>query len=322
MSDQDRSIKDQGREQASTGSRPSHNSEDDALNRRGVEYIFETPQEVSGKSSIAQFEKWTWTRLEYLARSPRRIRILRYLRNNSEQRETISEDLDIPQSTLIRTLKEMTEYGWITKVSSGEYTVTSMGSAIADMFGDFYMRFEVVASLSQLHKLLPEELMEQNPFSKDDLGIINPSDIITCIATPDSPYAPMQRFAEKFRTADVNNIFLGVSNPLYYNLISKSINNNSSIKLFIPREVGRDIFKGNRLNQPLFNNSISVSFTGNKFQYCGLTTDDSLLIEGLNKDMKSQIVVELPRTYDTVEDWTSYIISHLEEKSTSVENIN
>jgi predicted transcriptional regulator len=67
-----------------------------------------------------------WSRVEYISRSKNRVQILQYLLEHKNS-DNITDDLDIPRSTIIRTLGELSEYGWISGLNSGSYQITQGG---------------------------------------------------------------------------------------------------------------------------------------------------------------------------------------------------
>lgn len=293
--------------------------ENSDLKRMISEFNPEDSQTADVETFVAPPEQWSWTRLEYLTRSPKRIRILRYLQEQPGEKSELADQLDIPRSTLLRTLKEMSEYGWTTEIENGVYDITPIGSVVVDLFCEFYTHFRSVFGLAQLYHVLPSSLTENYVTEFKYLCDINLSEVTVCLSTSAAPYAPMRRFAEKVKESDVNCVFLGTSNPLYNDPIQQRLEEGSINQLIIPEDIVNVFLQDEELNSRFTDRSVSVAITENKFRYAGLTTNDFLLIEGLDSNMKSQIVVELPFTSDIVSDLASQLIGQLEENAASFE---
>lgn len=277
----------------------------------------EDSEAVDVETPLALPAEWSWTRLEYLTRSSKRIRVLQYLQEQSGEKSELAEQLDIPRSTLLRTLKEMSEYGWTVETKNGVYDITPIGSIVIDLFEKFYRKFKPIAGLAQLYHILPAELTDECSVEFEKLNAIDPSEITVYLATSVSPYVPMRRFAERIQTRDISCVFLGTSNPFYNVPVRQLLKEGSIDKLIIPRANVEPILQYENCESRPIDQSVSVSITENNFRYGGFTTNDSLLIEGLDGNMKSQIVVELPFTSSTVSDLASQVIGQLEENATS-----
>jgi len=230
------------------------------------------------------------------------------LDEDARRKGELSEILSIPRSTLLRTLKEMIEHGWVTELQNGVYETTSAGARTVDMFEGFYSQFHSLAGLTQLAQVLPPELTDCPEFRsllQENLGY---DEIRTYITTSDSPYEPMRRFAEKLRSAEIECLFLGVANPFYNNPLQDSLEDGSISELIVSRNVVDSISRRDKLVDILTKETVTVSVKEDPFRYSGFTTEQKLVIEGTGEDeMTTQVVVELSLVEDAVREWSKYI---------------
>lgn len=68
--------------------------------------------------------------IDYLTRSPRRIRVLERLHESSRSRRDLKEGVEASRTTLSRMLADFEERGWVTR-SNGEYRTTPEGDLVA-----------------------------------------------------------------------------------------------------------------------------------------------------------------------------------------------
>lgn len=282
----------------------------------------ESDSPVSGRSDsgrpVPSFETWSWEPFEYLARSPKRIRVLHALEEGSCRKADLVDGLNISRSTLLRTLKEMTEYVWVTEVQNGLYDTTPTGKKTAALVEEFYGQFHTLTGLTQLDQVLLSELTDCTEFrSLLQAGVVH-TGITIYVSTPDAPYEPMQQFAKGLRSAEIDCLFLGVPNPFYTEPIRDLLKEESVSKLTISRNIVSAIVEREQLTNIHARGSVSLSITEDSFRYGGYLTDRELVIEGIDEaDSMTQIVVELPFRSDIVEEWADHILSTLKTDADS-----
>ncbi|RYJ08254.1 hypothetical protein ELS19_16975 [Halogeometricum borinquense] len=262
--------------------------------------------------TVPSFENWSWEWLEYLARSPRRIRVLHVLDENAHRKGELSDTLNIPRSTLLRTLREMIGYGWVAERQTGLYEITLAGGLVVDVFEEFYRQFHSLAGLTQLEQVLPSELTNCPEFQSLFQRRVGYDEASTYVSTADSPYEPMRNFAEKLRSEDIECLFLGVANPFYSDSLRRSLDDGSISELIVSRNVMDDISQRESFDDLRSVAGGSLSIAEDTFRYNGFTTGQTLVIEGLNEeDLMTQVVVELSLTVDTVREWSERISTTL-----------
>ncbi|GGN10307.1 hypothetical protein [Halarchaeum nitratireducens] len=276
----------------------------------------ESHSPISGESDSGRpapsFENWSWEWLEYLARSPKRIRVLHVLDENTHRKGELSDTLNIPRSTLLRTLREMREYGWVIERQNGLYEITLAGSGIVDMFEEFYRQLHSIAGLTKLEQVLPLKLTDCPEFRSLLQGDIGYDEISTYVSTADSPYEPMRQFAEELRSTDVECLFLGVANPFYSDALERALESDSISSLIVSRNVVNELSRINTFDNIRVERSDLTTITEDQFRYNGFTTAQNVVIEGLNEDdLMTQVVVELSLTVDIVREWFEHIGSTL-----------
>lgn len=97
--------------------------------------------------------------VEYLARSPNRVRVLKAMDTDSYTRSELRELTGISQPTLGRILDGFERRGWIRK-SGTVYQRSRLGSLLADAFGHLLDTVETVQKLAELEERLPTERMD------------------------------------------------------------------------------------------------------------------------------------------------------------------
>jgi len=269
-------------------------------------------------SPAVLFKDWSWNRFEYLARSPKRIRVLHVLKEDSCRKGTLADELNIPRSTLLRTLKEMGEYGWVVEMQNGIYEITPSGEQVVDIVDRFYKQFHSLAGLTQLDQVLPSKLTDCAEFRSLLQECRNSIGVTTHMSAPDAPYEPMQRFAEGLRSAEIECLFLGVTNPFYKNPLQDLLRERAVSEVAISCSVVDTLCQYEQLSSIDGDGSVSVSVTEDSFEFGGYRTSEEFVVEGLDEDHKTQVVVVLPLTSRAVVEWSDYIISDLKAEASGL----
>ena len=93
----------------------------------------------------------------YLSRSETRIRLLDVLRAAPHAPRTLAERIDIPRSTLRRTLTEMVERGWVERTLDGEYVLTASGEHVAAETEQYLDAIRAIRTLGDAVAWLPSD---------------------------------------------------------------------------------------------------------------------------------------------------------------------
>lgn len=104
--------------------------------------------------------------VEFLARSPHRVEVLRRLHEGPWGRPDLHEETGISQPTLGRVLDSLEERYWV-EHQGGEYRLTAFGALMAEAFDDLLETVETLHKLSEVGPLLPTDAMD---FDLERLG--------------------------------------------------------------------------------------------------------------------------------------------------------
>lgn len=131
--------------------------------------------------------------LEFLARSPNRIRVLDALTQGPVGRYDLEESTGVTRATLGRILDDFGERGWVVE-SDREYETTQLGSYVSREMTGVLSRFEPVPDLNEVAQWFPEEGFDF------DLGNLAGATIFR--ATKSNALAPTAHISNRIRTAD------------------------------------------------------------------------------------------------------------------------
>lgn len=97
--------------------------------------------------------------IEYLARSPSRLRVLRSIQEADRTRDELKEVTDISRVTLSRVLASFEERGWIER-KNGDYEATSEGAFVATEVSKLLGNLRTLEHLDGAMKWLPVEAFD------------------------------------------------------------------------------------------------------------------------------------------------------------------
>lgn len=130
----------------------------------------------------------------YLVRSQYRLTMLLATTDRPRSKSDFEELTEVSSSTIRRTLRAFEDREWI-RENESQYEVTELGTFMASTMEDFVARMETERDLRSIWHLLPGD---QTGFSIEMC-----SDAVVTVATPDDPYAPINRFESLLRKADM-----------------------------------------------------------------------------------------------------------------------
>ena len=131
--------------------------------------------------------------LEFLARSPNRIRVLETLIDGPIDRYQLEEDTGVSRATLGRILDAFLERHWIVE-DDRAYKTTQLGAYVAREITGVLKDFEPVPVLNKVAQWFPEEGFDF------DLGDLAGATVIR--STKSDALAPTTHIANRIRTAD------------------------------------------------------------------------------------------------------------------------
>ncbi|WP_232685680.1 helix-turn-helix transcriptional regulator [Halobacterium zhouii] len=141
--------------------------------------------------------------IEFLARSPNRVRLLEAIREaGTIEKQTLQNQFDMVRTTLVRNLETLEERGWVQASSQGTYTLTCAGEVVAESFSEVMDTVRITKRLQPFLKWLPSDEFDL------DLRLLADAEI-TCSTTND-PYAPVQEHVKKIKQTERARIFLSV----------------------------------------------------------------------------------------------------------------
>lgn len=141
--------------------------------------------------------------IEFLARSPNRIRVLETLSNGPHTRQELQEAVGASQPTLARILSDFDDRNWI-EHAGGSYETTHLGSFVASGFRSLLSVIETEAQLRDVVGLLPMD--------RFDFGLERLEDARITTPTQADPGRPLNRAIELAAGAETHRIVSYVLN--------------------------------------------------------------------------------------------------------------
>ncbi|PSP96202.1 hypothetical protein BRC94_13505 [Halobacteriales archaeon QS_5_70_17] len=142
--------------------------------------------------------------VEFLAGSRHRVAVAECLREGPARPSELEEQIGASRATVQRALSGLSERDWVRK-RTGEYRLTAAGRLVLRAYGEFVAVAETVDAVSGPLALL-DPAVEDPPIAAVRAATVT-------VADATSPHAPIERYAEALRGADVD-LFCGVS-PIY-----------------------------------------------------------------------------------------------------------
>lgn len=130
--------------------------------------------------------------IEFLARSPNRVAVLRLLADGRCTRNDLAVETGASQATLGRILRDFEERSWIRRVDD-RYVATVTGELVAEGVLDLVAILEVETSLRDVVPYLPAGAL--------DFDLRRLADATVTVPSATKPNAPVQRLLELLRDA-------------------------------------------------------------------------------------------------------------------------
>ena len=131
--------------------------------------------------------------IEFLARSPNRVRVLDALTDGPVERYDLEDATGVARATLGRILEDFEERGWVAE-DDRRYEATQLGAYVSRELGTALARFEPVPALSAVAHWFPEEGFDF------DLGRLAGATVVR--SSRHDALAPTRHIASRIRSAD------------------------------------------------------------------------------------------------------------------------
>ncbi len=119
--------------------------------------------------------------VEFLARSPNRVDVLRLLSEDRRTRNDLAAEIGASQATLGRILTDFQERSWVQRFGS-EYVATATGRLVASGFSDLLQIIETERELRGIVEYLPTHAMDFDLRHLADATVVTPNQ-----TRPDAP---------------------------------------------------------------------------------------------------------------------------------------
>lgn len=126
----------------------------------------------------------TLEKIAFLSRSEKRVATLSELITGGRELRELSDNLNIPRTTLSENLSALEEQGWVDE-QSGTYRATTLGRTVVRALD------EMEETLKTAHQLEP--FFEHVPNTNDEIDVSVLTDATVTVANPSEPYGPTHR---------------------------------------------------------------------------------------------------------------------------------
>lgn len=251
--------------------------------------------------------------LEFVTRSPSRVRILELLHENGDaSRESLAAAVDVVRTTLQRNLTGLAERGLI-RERGRRYEITSAGSLVATGLAGAIERVDAAMRLRPVLERVPDE---QFGFDIDRL-----TDATVVESTTANPYAPVDHHAATLADADHVRALLPAVGATPLETSQEAIESGATFEMFLAPSVAETV----RTEQPIADEfaknadapSVSVSVVDDEVPYYLGIVDDAVQI-GVHDDSGLPTAL-LESTDDQVREWAVDRIDAARRRSTPFE---
>ena len=166
-------------------------------------------------------------RVEFLAASPTRLRLLDAVAEDPAVPETLTERTGIARSTLRRNLAALVDRGYLShSATSGEYSLTVAGSVVRQALHDAVATVDRADSLVPFLDHFPVDIPVE-PAALAEAEVVGSDE--------SDPFKPVATIRERFGDSTTAHGFLPVINPLYLKGLRAYAGTGHSVELIAPR---------------------------------------------------------------------------------------
>lgn len=167
--------------------------------------------------------------VEFVVRSPHRVAILEATGERPMTVRELGDRIDASRRTVKRAVAALCERGWLTETEEG-YARTRLGTALA---ADLRSLLETAARLAELRPFFRHLDAPDFEFGPE---ILRDADVIT--ATPQTPYAPVERIRDSFTKGETIRTLAPVTSPLYTEPFCERVTDDDVVaRTVLPRDV-------------------------------------------------------------------------------------
>lgn len=186
-------------------------------------------------SPQSTFSEITWDDAQYITSSEYRIKLLNKIHEGQSSKKDL-HDLQIPRSTVSRTISQLVERGWIME-NSQEYEITDVGNQIRENFLSFMQTIAPANEFARHQIYLPDclarELGEYIICDDFEFSIVRSSKA--------EPYAPLSTVKSEISKAKSIHCSWPVVNELYHDPIKQHINNGNEIEIIMSSKTWKNM---------------------------------------------------------------------------------
>ncbi len=252
--------------------------------------------------------------LEFVARSPCRIRVLETLQDTSPvSRESLKEEVDVVRTTLLRNLHGLVERGLI-RERDRYYEITSAGALTAAGVSNALERIDTAIRL--------RPVFERIPASELDFDLERLADATVVEATTANPYGPTDHHAVSLTEVNRARLLLPATGGKPLEMSRAPIEAGATFELVVTRSVAETLLSAmpvaDEFAAIVGYDTVSVSVVDDEIPFYLGIVDDAVQI-GVHDD--SGLPTALLETTDsTVMEWAVDRFEAYERQSTPIDD--
>lgn len=112
--------------------------------------------------------------IEYLSRSPNRVKILDTLTNGPYSRRNLADLTDVSRTTLDRIVNELEERGWVQRTNNGNYVGTPVGTHLMAQVRPFIDSVQAIRRLDEAVAWIPTDELSIGLHHFSDASVLRP----------------------------------------------------------------------------------------------------------------------------------------------------